>query len=292
MSLDSRVGVRMMASIALPPGHRETGLLIVARGFFDESFQGKDCFEDTIDHRDTRIAAIAGYISSIKRWDKFEKQWNREVIEASARIGPSKINAFHMTDCESQHGEFEGWTPDQCLSLKKIALPIIPHRTLFGAGAAVVIKDYEELTCGATENGHPYLRDPYFFCFFLVLEVLIRRASQWLSESEKIALFFDEKEKVVGRAKQYFDWHKRDKDKDKKLISLKYASDLDMVPIQAADILAYETAKHLLNRLYDPNRAIRVSLRVLSAKNSLTGGYHDRETLGPIIERMKRDGQF
>ena len=253
------------------------GWVLVLKGYFDESFHGKN---------DQRIAAVAGYITTEKRWNQFARNWRDLVLR------PFGLKTFHMADCEAGRGEFAGWAKDRRDTLMKIAIPIIRTWTLFGSGSAVVVKDYEELTHGHSKQGHPYLQSSYAFCFWSVMHWLLRDAKSYRSRVQPIALYFDRKERVAGQTKRYFDAFCRDMDKEERLVSLVYADDAQVVQLQAADVLAYETGKHLLNRLYDPKRPMRKSLEVLLAKKNLSVGYFDRNNLRPLIQRIKRDGWF
>jgi hypothetical protein len=58
------------------------------------------------DSGDKDIAVVAGYVSSVKRWDEFNSAWAKF-------LSSHGIKQMHRSDLENFRSEFEGWTPDQ-----------------------------------------------------------------------------------------------------------------------------------------------------------------------------------
>ncbi len=76
-----------------------------------------------------------------------------------------------------------------------------------------------------------------------------------------------------------------------KMGDVAYMAKTDVAPLQAADLLVYETAKSLNNRLYDPGRPFRKSMLALASKpNRLQGGYFDRDGVVQMLDWEKLAG--
>jgi hypothetical protein len=67
--------------------------------------------------------------------------------------------------------------------------------------------------------------------------------------------------------------------------TISFQSKNDFVELQAADLLAYETAKSTHNRFFDPQRPIRKSmLALVRKKNRLVGGFVDKDCSKTILD--------
>jgi hypothetical protein len=54
------------------------------------------------DDRGRKIITVAGFVSTVKKWSRFDADWN-QVLKSEG------VSAFHMTDFASSGGEFSGW---------------------------------------------------------------------------------------------------------------------------------------------------------------------------------------
>ena len=97
---------------------------------------------------------------------------------------------------------------------------------------------------------------------------------------------------VIGnQALESFDWVKRNGNPLGTTIGLQFAEKRNYVPLQAADILAYEGNK----RLRDPNRPERRAWTALDPdKTRLFAAYYGRENMADLISRLEmiRGGRF
>jgi len=64
----------------------------------------------------------------------------------------------------------------------------------------------------------------------------------------------------------------------------------DFVPLQCADLMAYESFKMLRRREFEPDRPERKSFTVLSSSLPIFGGHFDRDALLQLIEAIKAGG--
>jgi hypothetical protein len=70
--------------------------------------------------------------------------------------------------------------------------------------------------------------------------------------------------------------------------SITIAGKQDAIPLQCADMLAYEARKDVINRfLTDPPMKERKLLASLRESKSLELGFYNRETLVRILEGMR-----
>lgn len=242
------------------------GMVLMLRAYLDDSQQGADA---------QSLHGFGGCIATEKQWIQFTKLWKRQVLE------PFKIKRFHMTDCESGRGDFDGWPIEKRERIKKIALPLVRRWMKFGTCSILILSDYDSLTEGTNWKQHFYFKSAYQFCFFSALWSIL----QITKSNESIAVICDWKENVSGQAKQAFDDFKAYDERASRLVSIAYTDNISCPPLQAADVIVYEGTKGAFNHFFDPLRPTRKSLEVLDQWGTVDLGYHDRANL---IAHMKR----
>src|SRR5208282_2655323 len=232
-------------------------------------------FDESGTHAGSPVLAVAGYMGFADKWARFEEKWERVLKAYSVEV------PFHMTDFENRQQGFkhlEGRTRNQFFTQ---LVRIISEAALFGFGAAVSLADYEKLVKGPVKNS---LGTPYTLCTQQCLLLVSRWMDEFLYEGQ-VAYFF---EAGVLRASETAEvWQKIIKDDKErrrcKALSIRFASKRDLRPLQAADILAYETWKHLKNTLAGSPRQRRESLNVLLSHNIYRGRFIGRKELQQIV---------
>lgn len=216
-------------------------------------------------HADSKIFALAGYYGDTQEWGIFSRQWKVALDRAGLNDNP-----FHMADFESCHGIFEGWSSSRKVALIEDLVGVIDRRELRGVGAAIVMEDYKEVVAGASE----FLENkwaPYVVCQQLCYQIILKHTNA------DIIFIHDRQDEYDYPARSWFldykDGHPEVADRMK---GITFSSKSDFRPLQAADILAYETAKGLHNVLYDPNRPHRRSMLALARRRRLDGRFFDR----------------
>ena len=117
----------------------------------------------------------------------------------------------------------------------------------------------EEFKGGTGPSGLPLQRElPYGACFQWVVQTLINKMEEY-GDNQRIA-FFHEQNDYEMEAVKAFEWVKQHRSEKRRPISLKFGGKHDYVPLQAADILAYE-ANHVIR---DPAAKRRKSWTALS----------------------------
>jgi hypothetical protein len=103
-------------------------------------------------HDQATIIVMAGFVSSFKRWRKFEKQWNA-VLNPD---GGSRV--FHATDCLGQIGrkDFDGWSKERRNALVDALIPIARTQTLASFALRVFASGLLKKSClnGYNRNGN------------------------------------------------------------------------------------------------------------------------------------------
>lgn len=123
----------------------------------------------------------------------------------------------------------------------KEAIAIIKSTLFAGFGVAVDVKYLKSMSLEARKR----IGDPQLLCFQKVIRMVIESLAREGVE-EPIAAIFDDSEDYGVRCYRIISQLRRENPAVKKYIgSVSFADDEMYLPLQAADILAYETAKEL-----------------------------------------------
>jgi hypothetical protein len=213
----------------------QDGAVAVLRVFMDESGI----------HDGSPIVTVAGYIGRPADWRAWTKEWVRT-------LRPTKI--YHATDAQNLTGEFGDWTSEEVAELAKKLLPIIASGNAHNIAGVVVGIDLRVFE--AAMKGHDDLRaifgTPYVACVQWVMQIFLNLANQ-TGNSERIA-FVHENNSYHGQVYEAFNWIKANSNRGNNVISLTFGGKKDYPPLQAADILAYESNKRLRNLSSPPRR--------------------------------------
>lgn len=221
-------------------------LILMLLAYFDESGT----------HKDSKVLSFGGYISTTKKWRKFDKHWQ-------AMLKAEGLSMMHWTDLESRHGHFKGWPAKRKLRVQKQAISIIGDNVLHGFSGAVVVDHYDEFF-----KTRPHLKPSSPYVFTMVATLTLMKV--WIKENsikQPIHYFYEsgaghsaEMSEVMNATDEIgWDYYRM-----KSVKSWSFADKKDFLPLQSADILAYETYKQLVNTLAgDVRRDLRKSAESL-----------------------------
>lgn len=184
---------------------------------------------------DSPVYVVAGFLSQDALWRQFEKEW-KEVL------GDFKISSFHAQHFAMRKGEFRGWREPQRRKLMASLLAVIQRRARLGFAAVVHARDFREVFKGKdrAEIGSVYK----LCCLACFTEI-----GEWAKKNyqiEPVAHFFDVGNKNAGEVLKTYQEVKSDpKRLDYRLGAIAFESDAVVVPLQAADLAAYELWKWL-----------------------------------------------
>jgi hypothetical protein len=210
--------------------------MAMLRAFCDES--GK--------HEQAEAFVVSGYVGRENKWKTLERRWKRALHKEGLR-------EFHMTDCEGGHGEFAGMLRAERDALQRRFIEIILDADIYGVSGGIDMASYNELShrLKNIRKHVKYTKSPYFLGFeHFVMEVAYRVT--WHSDIERIAFVFDRQKEFQGRAKELYDEVVQLKDAvtyNHRLGPLAFDSKTVQVPLQAADVIAYEMYRYRTNHL-------------------------------------------
>lgn len=249
------------------PEFRNDQIIGMFTGYFDESGT----------HASSPVICVAGCISTAEQWSLFQSEWNEILVEAGVEV-------FHMSEFESRRGPYKDWDNEKRRYVQGRLLKIIQERVAVGIATCVVKSDYNKVMTPARRYTHD---GPYAFCATMCFAY----AAAWAEGqgyAQSIPYVFEdgvlERKEVReqftnaykhARARQYF-----------RLISLTWGDKKMYVPLQAADILAYEIYKQTLRSIEVEKRPPRTSMLILD-KVPMIRRYFDEKALSEAMSRLE-----
>jgi hypothetical protein len=214
--------------------------------------------DDSGTDKESRVASVAGYIGKVGKWEDFQKEWKKALKEFG-------IKEMRRTDLETWHNEFETWGPPLRNKFLQRIQPIIRDNISFPIGCAVIKEDFERLVPADVKAKFGGV---YGWCVHDCLVAMrvwydgkgYRNPVRWVFEAGTIG---------HGQVDAMFEHlYKNPITRDKYHIKGWSFEGKSVVPLQAADVLAYEMVKQVTNQILDKGkRSVRFSLKELVHAN-------------------------
>lgn len=236
------------------------------------------------DSRKRGIYSVAGYLGLVGVWDEaFSPIWAATVKQA-----PHPITEFKASDCSNGLAEFQPpWTKAERdgLTEKLVNLLIdeqLPH--VIGLGAAVVLPK----SIDNESKRAKWERFAYLLCMGTVISHVGFLCRRFLSE-DSILFVFDEQKGMQGKAVDMFAEARAEVQAEGQLncdvAGPLFRSSETTIPLQAADLLAYETMRELDNREAVPPIKQRMALRRLVEGRAHYAHYYNADALRRLRDK-------
>lgn len=230
-------------------------------------------------HDDSPVLTVGAYIARPRQWQAWTKAWN---------VQKRPIGVFHAVDCANLRGEFDGWDGDRRDDYVRDLLPVIANAKLPGVVIGIHLHEFEKAMKGR-DDLRAICPTPYEACFHWVVQSIMNIASEHGSR-DRIG-FIHETNDYRQQALEAFAWIKQNGNPLGAVIGLQFADKADYVPLQAADVLAYEGNK----RIRDPSRPERRAWLALDPdKTRLIAAHYGRDNMADFVSRLEmiRDGRI
>jgi hypothetical protein len=189
-------------------------------------------FDDSGTHAGSPIVMIAGYVATEQAWDSVQQAWKR-VLDEFASKG---VTWFHMSEFQGGHGQFAGLDEPLRKYLINQLSGILETADVQAIWAGVNAEEWDELTTPRFLQKYP---KPYHLCFDEVVSQLWRW-SRHHAEGTPVPIIFAAQNEYQGHIEEiYTAWRKHPR-AGEFLGQLSYGFPKQVIPLQTADMLAYE----------------------------------------------------
>jgi hypothetical protein len=204
--------------------------------------------DESHDENCSRVFAVGGVLGSTEDWNSLKTAWEERT---GGRV-------FHAADCETDFGDFAGADHQENQRLYADLTKLLVGSRLMGFGAAISLEDHKNIFPDALDN------QPYFLCFRWVIAHFTAIVAA-LVPQDKVKYTFDRNPETAYSSSRLYDymaalpeWRFREYLADEVSFDTR-----KNIGIQAADLVARETMKHLDNQIGPVPREIRRSMRAL-----------------------------
>jgi hypothetical protein len=241
-------------------------------GYMDETGHSKD--------ERQRFVGVAGLVAPAENWEAFERKWKQALSDF-------KIPYFHMKDFASRRRYYEGWSEQKRRKLLGKLLRIIATTNPFPVGAIISLDDYRSFSA----EDQKLMGDPYHFCLMGCVYL-----PSWRTENDppdvRVSIIFGEQLEFKYMAGQLLEDFKQNYPAAKRFDPPAFGDMKEVVPLQAADIVAYELHKEFERRRYRPQadqrygymELMKVALRSYTFMPFI---YHTKDTLAGFVKTQK-----
>lgn len=183
------------------------------------------------------MIVVAGFIAEEDQWVRFDKEWR-------ALLASKGLDFFKMQWFEKHKGPFRNWTATERRAFLNALLGIIRRRANLAIISGLALRDYDEIMSGPAKGlaGSAYATAANG-CLLL--------ARDWAVEygRDSVAHVFDRGHVNSGDLLESFvrDPAREQINKLLRVSSVTLGDEIDRTPLQAADLIAYESWKHLEN---------------------------------------------
>lgn len=197
--------------------------------YLDESGDAKD--------PKLHVMAMGGLIGAADAWSTFAKDWQ-------ALLDAEQIHVFHMTDCEGKRGEFAGWTSERRDNFLRTIMQYLTSLPVAFVGLTVHTGEMAPIRKRFGKGSAAY---------YYLFQLLVDRTAGVITTIPPGPVVMDvvaaEHPDFSGWLRSGYENLRRTITSGNRLGSLTVESPKNVLPLQAADLVAYETFKNRTNQL-------------------------------------------
>jgi Protein of unknown function (DUF3800) len=214
-------------------------------------------FDESSTHAGSSLIVIAGGASDDVQWSFFEAEWKGLLEEF-------KVPYFHMRKFAHSIGPFASWKRDEKRRRQfiKRLVGILRRRVTVSIGLVLLLDAYHEVV---TQEKLRDFGTPYALCGNLC----VRLAGEWAQRrkhDEPIKFVFESGARDAAELQRGFNTARTIEaiQKQYRMGCFEFAGKKDLGALQAADFIAWELHKTMVEYQKDPRRRVRESLLSLT----------------------------
>ncbi len=224
--------------------------------------------DDSGTHDDAEIVSMGAFIAPFESWSAFELDW-------CAILDRERVKAFHMSHCEAGASPFDWEWPRRASLIHDLRHVIIRFQML-GTAFSISWKDWDALVIGKHRE---YLGGAVEFAFGGAIGLLVQHLRQFWPQ-EKLAIVVDDQKQRKDDLQRIAGHYADLKVLYPEIDSLAFASMQNSVPLQAADMIAWEAYRYALDWLKTGgNPVARAHFRDFLANAPIVGAIMGREEI-------------
>jgi hypothetical protein len=184
------------------------------------------------------VFVLAGWAAGVDQWLDFSTEWAR-VLKSDR-----PIDYFKSKDAVSGWGQFTGWEKSDRKAKISALIGVIERHVEAGFAHAIHQRDFQDVFL---KKIHPAMDSPYALSFYAMI-AMVTGWQRGRGEDRPTDYVFDEQIHEAGRALEAWKFFKELADPTiAKLLGNRPHTDdeKNLMPLQAADLLAWRTRRYL-----------------------------------------------
>ena len=193
-------------------------------------------FDESGHPADSPVVSVATVVATREGWCAFEEQW-ADVLKRY------QVSGLHMKEYAHCQGEFRGWDEETRKQFIQELLPILKEHVELGFGCSLSMEDWNAVML---DKLAPRLKKQGTrqFLFRCCLDAILE--APWLPQAEPIASVFEWNTELVGKVSETFDEWREEMGQRDRFPGLAFWEKGTVHGLEAADLLAYEGRKEIL----------------------------------------------
>lgn len=220
-----------------------------------------------------RTFALGCVIANDSVWQHTNQAWKRCLRRKNRQLtrqGRPRVSRYHAADCESRFGEFKGWDVSEKNAFVAELISIVNRHHIHIVGFTVYLEDLAEFYPQIEKENVEKVA--YGVLATLLFSEIVEQASQ-ISRQPAIKIVYEHGE-VAQNMGYAYNSMKSQKSFGELFDSIE-KNNWKVIPLQIADLIAFETMKDRDNLKGPVTRNRRLSLQaILSGKLAGAKGFH------------------
>jgi Protein of unknown function (DUF3800) len=191
-------------------------------------------FDDSGTHTTSPVTVMGGLVGTTEQWSAFEARWRERL--RSPIPGKRPLKQFHLSHCRAHGGEFERYSEAESDLVTREFREIIANSGLISVASVVNNAAWEELVKGPIRDR---LETPLVQCSVNCIDEAIK-ITKVHSAGPKLTIVFDQGIESI-RLREIADIYTRHVGGNPWIVSIRFATVEQMLPLQGADMAATES---------------------------------------------------
>ena len=198
-------------------------------------------FDESGTHIGSKFVTVAGYLALSEKWLTFEAEWEQA-------LKAFEIEMFHMSDFANQAPPFDNWPEEKRRACLQTLLNIINRHAAMSVGFTIPFDLYDAIL---SDEAKTFCGGPYGLAAQACFLDIAQSFDKHTDEDIWIAYILEQGSRGAGQVLKVFQENVRipERKRDLRLLSLGFEDKRQFLPLQAADILAYELYRALPKEL-------------------------------------------
>ena len=276
----------------LVPRQFEDGSFVILRGFIDESYDGTAIPE---------VFTLSCIVSWGSEWTWIEMAWKKVLDDKNASLiaeGRRPLSRYHATDCNARENEFKGWTRDERDEFVLKLFKVFPFHDTSHIAMSLSVRELLEIWGGD-------VKDPMSLAYDLLLVLIMNEIGITMEQENfksKIALIYERSDYGPVMLDTFIRLMDRDdtfrfRDIFTTIAPMGWE---DCVPLQLADLVAFESFTNARRMRDEQPKGMRKSLEALLSMDSVGARSKgvSRKALASLkamvdarVSRLKQEGK-